>query len=473
MRPIIKPTPKQYLAWETLKAENSCKYPTFGGGAGGGKSWMGCEWLLTNCYFYNGSKWFIGREELSRLKKSTFVTFQKVCRYHKIPREDWKFNGQDNYIEFVNRDTGVFDGGSRIDLLDLAYKPSDPLYERYGSSEYSGGWIEEAGEVKFLAFDVLKSRIGRHLNKEMNIPIKMLITCNPKKNWLYKYVYRPWKDGTLDKDFNFIQSLYNDNPYTAKEYGEQLASIKDKATKQRLMYGNWEYDDDPSTLIDYEAIIDMFTNTVDDSKDKFMTIDIARYGQDKTVFYFWKGWKVYKIKVHMKQGVDITSNLLKEYAREEKIPFSHIIADEDGVGGGVVDTVRGIKGFINNSSQIQTEKQEQREKEYGKAINYQNLKTQCYYLLADKINEHKISVFTDDEIIKEELSEELEYVKTKDMDKDGKLKIISKDEIKEAIGRSPDHSDALMMRMFFELREVVDDNAVKIKQPSWKGFNRK
>jgi len=252
----------------------------FGGGAGGGKSWMGCEWLLTNCYFYPLSKWFIGREELSRLKKSTFVTFQKVCRYHSIPRDDWKFNGQDNYIEFKN--------GSRIDLLDLAYKPSDPLYERYGSSEYSGGWIEEAGEVNFLAFDVLKSRIGRHMNKEDKIPIKMLITCNPKKNWLYKYVYRPWKDGTLEKDFKFIQSLYNDNPYTADDYGEQLASIKDKSTKERLMFGNWEYDDDPSILIEYDAIIDMFTNTTEDSEERFMSVDVARYGQDKTVFMFWK-----------------------------------------------------------------------------------------------------------------------------------------------------------------------------------------
>lgn len=34
---------------------------------------------------------------------------------------------------------------------------------------------------------------------------------------------------------------------------------------------------------------------------------------------------------------------------------------------------------------------------------------------------------------------------------DGKLKIVSKEEIKEQLGRSPDFADTLMMRMWFEL----------------------
>lgn len=41
--------------------------------------------------------------------------------------------GKDNFIELGN--------GSRIDLLDLQYQPRDPLYERFGSLEYTGGWI--------------------------------------------------------------------------------------------------------------------------------------------------------------------------------------------------------------------------------------------------------------------------------------------------------------------------------------------
>ena len=37
------------------------------------------------------------------------------------------------------------------------------------------------------------------------------------------------------------------------------------------------------------------------------------------------------------------------------------------------------------------------------------------------------------------------------MDKDGKLKLIPKENIRSIIGRSPDYSDAIMMRMYYEL----------------------
>ena len=37
------------------------------------------------------------------------------------------------------------------------------------------------------------------------------------------------------------------------------------------------------------------------------------------------------------------------------------------------------------------------------------------------------------------------------MDKDGKREVMGKDEVKALIGRSPDISDVIMMREFFEL----------------------
>ena len=49
----------------------------------------------------------------------------------------------------------------------------------------------------------------------------------------------------------------------------------------------------------------------------------------------------------------------------------------------------------------------------------------------------------------DELSKELEQVKRDKIDSDGKLRILPKEKVKELIGRSPDYSDALMMRMYF------------------------
>ena len=80
---------------------------------------------------------------------------------------------------------------------------------------------------------------------------------------------------------------------------------------------------------------------------------------------------------------------------------------------------------------------------------FQNLKTQCYYVLAKKINQKEIQVKPIK--IQETLIAELEQVKTYKMDSDGKLMVLPKDKVKEILGRSPDMSDAIMMRMYYEI----------------------
>ncbi|HVI80408.1 MAG TPA: hypothetical protein VM715_20095, partial [Candidatus Acidoferrum sp.] len=64
-------------------------------------------------------------------------------------------------------------------------------------------------------------------------------------------------------------------------------------------------------------------------------------------------------------------------------------------------------------------------------------------------------------------TQELEHVKRRDPDKDGKLKVLQKDEIKELLGRSPDFADMLMMRMFFELQEADKVHVAKQWKPSF------
>lgn len=393
-------------------------------------------------YQYPGMRSFIGRKELKRLMQSTYVTWTKVCAFHQIPPQDWKLNGQYNYIEFRN--------GSRIDLLDVDLQPSDPMFERFGSLEYTEGDLEEAGEINFLAFDVLKSRVGRHLNREFSLLPKIGLTANPSKNFLYSLFYKPWKEGTLPEEYAFIQALFGDNIYTAEEYGRQLATITDKATKERLMFGNWEYDDDPTALINYDAIVDLFTNTVPESSEKYLTADVARYGGDKIVIRCWKGFKVYRTVVKEKQGIDKTAQDIREILAEEQIPYSHALIDDDGVGGGVTDILRGVKAFVNGASPLEPKnKPEGAPKE-----QYANLKTQCTYLFAEAVNAHQIAILTEDAREKELTIEDLEQMKSKDADKSEKKKIVPKDEVKERLGRSPDHGDSLMMRMWFELQPI-------------------
>lgn len=71
-------------------------------------------------------------------------------------------------------------------------------------------------------------------------------------------------------------------------------------------------------------------------------------------------------------------------------------------------------------------------------------------MLADYVNKNKISI--EPSYFREDLIQELDVVVDTTTLDDKKKTIISKEEIKEKIGRSPDYSDALMMRMWFELR---------------------
>lgn len=411
-----------FILWD----DNITEELLIGGGAGGGKSFLGCFMIILNCMRYPRTRWFLGRAEKLRLKQTTLKTFFYICRKYKL-FQFFTLNWADSTIRWFN--------GSEIVLLDLAYQPRDPDYERLGGFELTGGFGDEAGEIDSKCRDILRSRCRFGL-EETTIP-KIVLSCNPSKNFLYADFYKPWKNNQLELYRGFVPFLHKDNPYLHESYKRTLNSIKDKLTRERLFFGNWEYDDDPSVLVEYNAIIDMFHAQVSKENDKkYITCDVARMGSDKTVIFVWKGLQVIHIYVYEKKKTNEIADILIKLALEYSIPRSHIIIDEAGVGGGVVDDIPDCQGFIGGSSAI------------GES-NYGNLRAQCYFILAQNINEHKIGI-SDVGLssqIKEELIADCEQIKQKDPDKDGKLYIIPKEKIKEILRRSPDWSDTLSMRM--------------------------
>jgi hypothetical protein len=72
--------------------------------------------------------------------------------------------------------------------------------------------------------------------------------------------------------------------------------------------------------------------------------------------------------------------------------------------------------------------------------------------MAERINRNELYLECDSEEVKQWIIEELEQVKQKELDSDLKKGVVPKDKVKELIGRSPDFSDAIMMREYFELK---------------------
>lgn len=430
-----------------LLTDNESEEILYGGAAGGAKSWTGCVWLLFMCLNYPGTRWFIGREELKRITESTLITFFKVAKEYGVDSDLFKYNGQKNFIQFAN--------GSRIDLLELKYLPRDPLYERFGSTEYTSGWIEEISETNFGAYDVLRTRIGRHFNDKYNILAKLFSTCNPKKNWLYNYFFKPFKNGELEKGIKrFVQAFVQDNPFIESGYIERLKRTKDKAKKERLLNGNWDYDDNPYALCSFDDISAIFENDhIEKTSNKYITADVARFGSDAARIGVWDDWDLIEvISFDISKTTEIQA-AIDALRSKHQIAKHDCIADEDGVGGGVVDNC-GIKGFVNNARPFK----EQVSDSSKEIPNYENLQTQCLFGLADKINENQVNISADLSIEEREMIiEELGTIERDSSDLK-KLKLTKKAKIKENIGRSPDWRDLMLMRKYFDYAEGLTNS---------------
>jgi len=444
---VFELTKKQAYAYLILthKRYNHITELGYGGGAGGGKSILGVLWLFDMCKKYPGVAYALGRKELINLKKTTLLSFFQVVNILGFePEQHFILNSQTNIITFKN--------GSMIFLVDMANKPSDPLFTRFGGLELTGGFVDESNENNLQAIEILKTRLGRRKNKEYSLVPKLLETFNPSKNHVYTRYYKPWKEGKLPKHRMFIPALATDNPYLDDSYIEQLKNA-DKVTRERLLHGNFEYDDDPAKLFEYDKICDIFSNAWEDvpRRQNYLTCDVARMGRDKTVIMIWYGLHIHRVLSFPKTLTTKVRDLILNNCQKYKIPMSNVMIDEDGVGGGVVDMLKEkatqIHGFVNGSSPVETKVSKLRH-------NYQNLKTQCYFKLAEYVENNKITCYPEVELeIKELMIADLEQIAQKDIDKDGKIKLLGKDEMKEQLGRSTDFSDAMMMRMRFELTQ--------------------
>lgn len=238
-----------------------------------------------------------------------------------------------------------------------------------------------------------------------------------------------------------MQALVTDNPDISIHYKQNLLSL-DNTSKQRLLYGNWEYDDDPTVLCDYDSICDAFTNEHAKKGTRAISADLAMQGRDRFIAGYWDGFVCYvKIDQPKSTGKSIETDL-KDLMKANRVGHSQTIVDSDGLGAYLESYLTDIKQFHGNSTA-------------ANPIEYANIKSQCGYKLAELINKREIKIVCTDEQ-RTLISEEIGVLKAENVDADEKRKrIIKKETMKELLGRSPDYLDMLIMRMYF----LVYDNS--------------
>ncbi len=285
-----------------------------------------------------------------------------------------------------------------------------------------------------------------------------------EKSW---YLLQPLveKSGIDPKDFVKTVAFISGDIYQNKEllkvnpgYLANLLS-QDKATKSALLDGNWKVVITENDVYDYARFAGMFENSFSrKTGQKYITADIALKGSNKFVIIVWDGYEAIDIEILDKSDGQEVIDALKKMAAKHGVQNVDICFDNDGVGGFVDGFIVGANPF-NNGGQVM----EVRDPASGKLIkeNYFNLKTQCYYRSGNNvakgeviISEYVANKMYDDRMtVRQRFMHERKAIKRDKADSDGKLRVVSKEEMKVVLnGDSPDLMDAFMMREYFELR---------------------
>ena len=315
---------------------------------------------------------------------------------------------------------------------EIHFKSAEKPDNLYGEDVYACVF-DEAPRAREEAWFALRSTLT-----STNAPCKLIGNFGGISNWVHKLKEK----ARNDKEYEYFRvTCWDAVAEGIIDEEEVLQAKRDLPEKIFKELYEAEQSEDVGQLVMNESIIKLFSNVHIESGVKFITADIARLGKDKTVIFVWDGLRVCEIIEMQVSTVNQSVDCINELAIKYNVNRNNIIVDEDGVGGGVKDYLKCI-GFINNARPVKYNNKEE---------NFVNLKTQCYYKLAEIINRNEIYIDCN-EFQERQLTEELEMVRlAKEIDA-SKIAIISKDEIKKKIGRSPDYSDALMMRVYFELK---------------------
>lgn len=301
-------------------------------------------------------------------------------------------------------------------------------------------WIEEAQTISKKSFDILlptirkpNSEIWISMNRELeNDPVWVALAANPDENTLLKKVN------------------YYDNPFCPKEMIELAEKTKKTAPEDYQHIWLGEPVSEALTKLIPAALVKKSQQgqSFQTNSGLVIGLDIARFGDDESVFCFRRGRVVERFEIFQKKDTvalaDIASRFLEDY-HPQKI-FMDIGANGAGVYDILVD-----RGFSNKVKGVF----------FGaKAMNpdrYVNKRAEMWDNVLTYLSQDLPVILPPDEKLFADLT-----AVNKKYDSMGRLQLEGKEDIKKRLGRSPDRADALaltfaepvVMHPFVERTEV-------------------
>jgi hypothetical protein len=423
--------PKQKKALAYL-LDNTTQEVLYGGGIRSGKSWLAAVYIHLMAMNYAGIKILLARKEFARLQESTLKTLFLTAE---------KYGIRDQFKVF-DRNKLLYSNGSEVVCRGLDIKNEGDI-ATLGSSEFTLAVLDEAQEMTELTLQTVSGRLSYRLD-DFGLTPKILCVCNPHRGWLYNRYYEPWKHGTLEQGYKFVQALPQDNPELSESYKKTL-------TKKKLgdfMYnvnvlGQWEYASSNTSLFPLVESNALFRNISTEQSRKYITVDVAAgKNLDESVIMVWIGLQVVSIHNDKESDENELASIIQGISEAQDIPLSNVIVDCTGnLGLGVVRALKQepLEFFSN-----------------GKVVggaNIINLRSQCYFLLSDYVRDGRIGISLSDaqKPLQGRIVKQLHAHSQYHAMMETKMRVVPKDQVKQQCGESPDFADCLMMRMQGEL----------------------
>ncbi len=314
----------------------------------------------------------------------------------------------------------------------ISFKSADTPDNLYGEDVY-GVVFDEFTRAKQAAWFALRSTVTF-----TKAPVKFIGNYTGQSNWGHKLTNKAKTDPQEYAAFRVTA-------YDAVRAGildekeiEQARQDLPLSVFTALYLAEGVSDD--SILFPEKVLEDCFTNDFVQPGQKYISADIALHGSDRFVVVVWSGFIVEAIYTIDKCDAKQAEEFIKAKANEWSVPQRNIVYDHDGIGAFLAGYLRNAFGFVNGSTPIQSSKDK---------INYTHLKAQCFFALSKAMADNRIWIKPQQH--KESIMLELENIRKDGHDREGKIGVTRKDDVKKVLGFSPDFADALMMRMVFEL----------------------
>ena len=387
----------------------------FEGGRGGGKTRAVASFLVETMD-KNPINVICAREVQKSLKESSFLVIkQEIFRLGYGSR--FKINESTGTIESLAT-------GARAVFIGLLQHTVDSIKSYEG---FHWAWIEEAQSVSKASLETLipTLRIDRHFVYEN-------VGYFPCRMFMYTMNPYTWDDPinlvlpASRTDTRRIKINYYDNPWFPATLKAERAEAK--ATMNADEYLRiWEgvpYDNAENAVMTRAQVDAAMGRKASREGGIVVGADIARFGDDATVFVKREGLQVVDSKVIYKADTQTVASLLADFAQGGRI-----MIDDTGVGGGVTDRLVKLGAQVVpinfGGSPINRKK-------------YPDIISEMWFNLSGMID--KIGIHRDQELLAELSSRHYKYTP------DERRKVESKDDYKKRTGRhSPDRADATIL----------------------------